>query len=187
MRKLKLQIHISIDGMVAAQKGPTYFNWDEEVKQYSTDNVANADCILLGRKTATSFISHWKSVAASPEEADFEFGKVITNIPKVVFSRTLKKSEWPNATIANAEIADCVNQLKRQAGKDLIVYGGGSLVASLIERRLIDEYHLLVNPVVLGSGLTIYRGMPDPLRLKLVANRAFSCGTILLCYEPFRD
>jgi dihydrofolate reductase len=67
------------------------------------------------------------------------------------------------------------------------VYGGSSFVASLIDRNLIDEYHLLVNPVVLGSGLTIYRGLADTLRLTLVTNRAFSCGTVLLCYEPHRD
>src|SRR5207245_11283417 len=80
-----------------------------------------------------------------------------------------------------------VNQLKRQTGKDLLVYGGSSFVASLIERNLIDEYHLLLNPFLLGSGLTISRGLADTFRLTLVTNRAFSCGTVLLCYEAFRD
>jgi dihydrofolate reductase len=187
MRRLKLQMQVSIDGMIAAQRGHTHFQWDEEVRQYSIANAANVDCILLGRKTATGFIPHWKSVAANPEDADFGFGTLITDIPKVVFSRTLRKSEWPNATVANGEIVDYVNQLKRQTGKDLLVYGGSSFVASLIDRNLIDEYHLLLNPVVLGSGLTIFRGLADALRLTLVTNRAFSCGTVLLCYEPFRD
>jgi dihydrofolate reductase len=67
------------------------------------------------------------------------------------------------------------------------VYGGSSFVAALIERNLIDEYHFLVNPVVLGSGVTIFTGLADALRLNLVTNKAFSCGTVLLCYEPFRD
>jgi dihydrofolate reductase len=187
MRRLKLQMQVSIDGMVAAQGGHAHFKWDEEVRQYSIANAANVDCILLGRKTATGFIPHWQSVAANPEDADFEFGTLITDIPKVVFSRTLRKSEWPNATVANGEIVDYVNQLKRQTGKDLLVYGGSSFVASLIDRNLIDEYHLLLNPVVLGNGLTISSGLADTLRLTLVTNRAFSCGTVLLCYEPFRD
>jgi dihydrofolate reductase len=187
MRRLKLQMQISIDGMVAVQRGYAYFKWDEEVRQYSIANAANVDCILLGRKTATGFIPHWKSVAANPEDADFEFGTLITEIPKVVFSRTLRKSEWPNATVANNEIVDYVNQLKTQTGKDLLVYGGTSFVASLIDRNLIDEYHLLLNPVIFGSGLTIFRGLADTLRLTLVRNRAFSCGTVLLHYEPFRD
>ena len=189
MRKLKVQMQISIDGMVAAQRqtGPGQFNWDEEVRQYSIDNAANVDGIVLGRKTAAGFISHWKSVAANPKDADFEFGKLITGIPKVVFSRTLGKSEWPNATVATGEIADSVNQLKRQTGKDLLVYGGSSFVASLIEHNLVDEYHLLVNPVVLGNGVTIFAGLADPLCLNLVKNRMFSCGTVLLCYKPMRD
>jgi dihydrofolate reductase len=190
MRRLKLQMQISIDGMVAArtQTGPGLFNWDEEVRQYSIANATNVDCILLGRKTAGGFIPHWKSVADNPKDPDIEIGTVITNIPKVVFSRTLQKSEWPNATLANGEIADSVNQLKKQPGKDLLVYGGSSFVASLVDRNLIDEYHLLVNPVVLGSGgLTIFGELADTLRLTLVKNRAFSCGTVLLCYKPFRD
>lgn len=186
MRRLKLQMQVSIDGMVGAQNGHAYFNWDEEVKQYSIENASNVDCILLGRKTAMGFIPHWKSVADNPKDADCEFGTLITNIPKVVISRTLQKSEWPNATVATGEIADSVNQLKRQTGKDLLVYGGSSFVAALIERNLIDEYHLLLNPVAVGSGSTIFSGLRDTLRLTLLKNRAFSCGTVLLCYEPVR-
>jgi dihydrofolate reductase len=188
MRRLKLQMQLSIDGMVGArtQRDPGHFNWDTEVRQYSIDNAANVDCILLGRKTATGFIPHWKSVAADPQDADFEFGKLVTDIPKVVFSRTLQKSEWQNATLVNDEIADSVNQLKKRTDKDLLVYGGSSFVASLIERNLIDEYHLLLNPVILGSGLSIFSGVADTLRLTLVTNRAFSCGTVLLSYEPRR-
>jgi dihydrofolate reductase len=161
MRRLKLQMQVSIDGMVDVQRGH-HFNWDEEVRQYSIANATNVDCIPLGRKTAAGFIPHWKSVAANPKDPDCEIGTLITNIPKVVFSRTLRKSEWPNATVANGEIADYVNQLKRQTGKDLLVYGGSSFVASLIERNLIDEYHLLLNPVVLGSRVTIARGWRTP-------------------------
>lgn len=189
MRKLKLQMQVSIDGMVAAQtqRGRGHFNWDEEVRQYSISNVVSVDCILLGRKTATGFIPHWKSVAANRKDADFEFGKLVTDIPKIVFSRTLQESEWPNATVANGEIIDHVNQLKSQTGKDLLVYGGTSFVASLIKHCLIDEYHLLLNPVALGSGSTIFSGLADTLRLTLTTTKVFSCGTVLLCYEPFRD
>lgn len=187
MRKLRLQMQVSTDGMVAAQTGHAHFHWDEEVKQYSIANAANVGCILLGRKTAMGFIPHWKLAAANPKDAEYEFGALITAIPKVVFSRTLEKSEWPNATVASGEIVDQVNQLKRQAGKDMLAYGGSSFVASLVEHNLIDEYHLLVNPVFVGSGPTISKGLKDSLRLTLVTNRAFSCGTVLLCYKPFRD
>jgi dihydrofolate reductase len=182
-------MQVSIDGMVAAQTqtGREHFNWDEQVRQYSIANATNVDSILLGRKTATGFIPHWKSVAANPQDADFEFGKLVTDIPKIIFSRTLQKSEWPNTTVANGEIIDHVDQLKRQPGKDLLVYGGTSFVASLIKHHLIDEYHLLLNPVVFGSGSTVYSELADNLRLSLATTKAFSCGTVLLCYEPYRD
>lgn len=189
MRKLKLQMQISIDGIVAAatQSGRGHFNWDEEVRQYSIANTAGVDCLILGRKTAAAFIPHWKSVADNPKDVDFEMGKAITDIPKVIFSRTLQKSEWPNAIVANGEIVDSVNHLKKQPGKDILVYGGTSFVASLIEHNLVDEYHLLVNPIALGSGQKIFSGLPAVLRLNLVTNRAFSCGTVLLCYRPGRE
>jgi dihydrofolate reductase len=146
MRRLKLQMQVSADGMIATrtQTDRGHFNWDTELRQYSIDNAANVDSILLGRKTATGFIPYWESVAANPKDDDFEFGKLVTDTPKVVFSRTLQKSEWPNATVLNGEIAASVNQLKRQTGKDGLVYGGSGFVTSLIEHNLIDEYHLLV-------------------------------------------
>jgi dihydrofolate reductase len=184
MRNLKLQMQLSIDGMVAAETGPAHFNWDDEVRQYSIANAANVDCILLGRKTANGFIPHWQSVAADPRDADFELGKLITEIPKVIFSRTLQNSEWPNATVMTGGIVDSVQQLKGHLGKDLLVYGGSGFVSSLIERDLIDEYHLLVNPVALGSGLTIFTGLGAGLRFTLVKNWAFASGTVLLCYKP---
>jgi dihydrofolate reductase len=187
MRKLKLQMQVSIDGIVASERGASHFNWDDEVRQYSIANVANVDSILLGRKTAKGFIPHWTSVAANSSDADFELGKLITEIPKVIFSKTLQHSEWPNATVIPGGIVDSVQQLKRQPGKDMLVYGGSGFVSSLIERNLIDEYHLLVNPVALGSGLTIFGGLGASLRFTLVKSRAFASGTVLLCYEPVRS
>jgi dihydrofolate reductase len=188
-RRLKLQMQISVDGMVGTQtqRDGGQFNWDEEVRQYSIDNTAGVDCILLGRKTARGFIPHWESVAANPSVADHDFGKLVTGIPKIVFSTTLQKSEWPNATVMTGEITTSVNELKSRPGKDLLVYGGNSFVASLIEHDLIDEYHLLVNPLALGSGLTIFSGLGNTLPLTLVKNRAFSSGTVLLRYERLRD
>jgi dihydrofolate reductase len=187
MRKLKLQMQVSIDGMVAAERGPSHFNWDDEVRQYSITNAANVDCILLGRKTANAFIPHWTSVAANSSDADFELGKLITEIPKGIFSKTLQNSEWPNATVITGGIVDSVQHLKKQPGKDLLVYGGSGFVSSLIERDLVDEYHLLVNPVALGSGLTIFSRLGASLRFTLAKNRAFTSGTVLLCYEPVRS
>ena len=189
MGRLKLQMQVSADGLVAAstQTGPGYFHWNDEVREYSIANVTNVDGILLGRKTASGFIPHWKSVAGDSNNADCDFGKRVTDIPKIVFSRTLPRSEWPNTTALNGEIVASVNQLKRQTNRDLMVYGGSNFVTSLIEHDLIDEYHLLLNPVLLGDGLTIFGGLNDAERLTLVTSRVFSCGTVLLCYTPLRD
>jgi dihydrofolate reductase len=184
MGKLKLQMQVAINGMVAADNGRAFFNWDDDVRQYSISNTANVDSILLGRKTAAGFIPHWKAVADNPKDADFGIGKAITDIPKVVFSKSVDKSEWPNATIDNGDIADDINQLKRQTAKDLLVYGGARFVSSLIERSLVDEYHLLVNPVAIGRGAAIFDRLSETLRLRLVTQRVFSCGTVLLCYRP---
>jgi len=178
-------MHISIDGMAGRQEGATHFNWDAELRQYSIENAANAGSILLVRKTAENFIPHWKSVADNPKAPDLELGRLITDKPKIVFSKSLQEPQWPNATVANGEIAECVNQLKQQTGNDLLVYGGLNFVASLIAHNLVDEYHLLVNPVILGGGFSISKAMADPLRLTLLKRKAFACGTVLLCYKPF--
>ena len=186
MRSLKLQMQLSADGMVSSQMRDADFNWDDEVRQFSIANAQDVDYILLGRKTAPGFIAHWSAVAADQKDPDQEFGRLITEIPKVVFSRTLAASEWPNAVVANGELVDRVNELKRQDGKDLLVYGGSGFVTSLISHDLIDDYTLLLNPVLMGEGQTIGAGSADLRRLTLVRHKAFACGTVALSYEPLR-
>jgi dihydrofolate reductase len=186
MRKLKLQMQMSIDGVVGRHGGQEGFNWDQEVRRYSIENASSADCLLIGRKIAPGFIGHWRSVAEDPAAADQEFGALITNMPKVVFSRTLAKSEWPNTTVVKGELVERVNYLKAQPGKDLLVYGGHGLAMSLVNHGLVDEFHLLVNPMAFGSGLTIFSGLEKTLRLELTASKAFSSGSVLLRYESLR-
>jgi len=183
MRRLKLQMQMSLDGMVAARRRSEHSNWDEEVRQYSIENASNVDCLLIGRKIAPDFIRHWKSVSDNPKAPDHEFGALITNMPKIVFSKTTDKSEWANATVVNGDIVEEVNRLKGQVGKDLIVYGGHGFVSSLINHNLIDEFHFLLNPLAYGDGLSIFSGLRHSRRLKLARSREFSCGTVLLHYE----
>lgn len=187
MGKLKLQMHVSIDGMVSGSLGRLPFNWDEELRQYSLDNAANVDIILIGRKLAPEFIRHWKSVAETPDNPDCKLGKRITDLPKVVFSKSLEESEWPNATVTSDDIVAHVTELKKQRSGSLLTYGGVGFASSLVEHDLIDEYHFLLNPIASGKGLTIFSGLNSNLRMKLGACRAFSCGTVLLRCEPSRD
>lgn len=183
MGKLKLQMQMSVDTMVATEDGQIRFNWDDEVRRYSIENLMDVDRILLGRKTAAGFIPHWKAVADNPNDADVEIGKRITETPKIVFSSTLRESEWPNATVETGGITDVVDRLKKRAGTDMLVYGGSSFVRSLIAHNLVDEYYLLVNPIALGHGAAIFSGLTAHLSLKLVTSRPFSCGTVLLQYK----
>lgn len=182
MRKLKLQMQISIDGFVTADYGGTNFNWDNEVRSFSINNLKNVDSILLGRNTAEDFIPHWGRVASNQKDSDYEFGKLLTDIPKVVFSKKLKTSKWDNAAITKGDITKEIKTLKKKKGKDIIVYGGYSFVSSLIGHGLIEEFYLLVNPVAVGSGEPIFNSLKSSLKLTLKKCEPFVCGTVLLCY-----
>ena len=182
MRKLKLQMHISLDGFVATTNSePVKFNWDDELRNHSIANLEQVDCILLGRKTAPGFITHWASIAENSTDPDYPIAKLLTDIPKIIFSKKTTKSKWENAKMANGNLVDEIKKLKKEKGNDIMVYGGAGFVSSLINDQLIDEYHLLVNPVALGSGMPIFK---QSTNLKLIKATTFSCGLVILKYEP---
>jgi dihydrofolate reductase len=187
MRKLKLQVQVSVDGFVAGPGGEMdwmVWDWDDELKSYVSQLTASIDTILLGRKMAGGFITHWTSVAGNPNDPEYAAGKVYMDTPKVVFSKTLSRSEWKNTVIAPGDLTTEINRLKSQAGKDMIVYGGASMVSALNQAGLIDEFHLFVNPAVLGSGLTIFKDINQRFNLRLMISKSFDCGIVLLHYVP---
>ncbi|RNL90781.1 dihydrofolate reductase [Sinomicrobium pectinilyticum] len=159
------------------------FNWDEEVKNFSVDNLTYVDNILLGRNTADEIVTYWGGVANDPNNNDHEFGKLVTDIPKIVFSNKPETNKWNNTTIINGDIIEEINILKKKEGKNIMVYGGSSFVSSLIQNRLIDEFYLLVNPIAVGNGLTIFKSLKDNLPLTLQKCQPFTCGTVLLFYK----
>lgn len=186
MRKLKLQMQTSVDGFVAGPNGEMdwmVFDWDDELKNYINEITEPVDCILLGRKLAEGFIPTWTSRIADPETAD-AFGRKMVDTPKIVFSKTLESAEWENTKLAKGDSVQEINELKNRVGQDIIVYGGGSFVSSLIKDGLIDEYNLFVNPVALGKGMAIFNGLERKLNLQFVKSKAFDCGIVLLCYAP---
>ena len=185
MRKLKLQVQISVDGYIAGTGGEMDWvtvEWGDGLKTYVSELTESADCIVLGRKLAEGFIPHWKNVAADPDNPERAAGETFTGMPKVVFSQTLDVSTWPNTTLATGHLADEVDALKRQDGKDIIAYGGAGFVSSLIAHRLIDEFHLFINPVALGAGMPIFAGLPDTQKFTLEMSKAFACGIVLAKY-----
>lgn len=190
MRKLKLQVQLSVDGFVAGPNGELdwmTWNWDDELKNYVTGLTDSVDCILLGRKMTGGFVEYWESVVQEPGNPEYEFGKKMYDTHKVVFSKTLERSEWENTDLAKGDISEEVNRLKNQPGKGIIAYGGAEFVSNLVKRGLIDEYYLFINPVVIGDGMSIYKNIDKRTGLKLIRSTAFACGVVVLHYEPVRD
>ena len=187
MRKLKLQMQMTLDGFVAGSNGELdwmAFEWDEKSKNRVNELTDSSDTILLGRKMTDEFINYWTSVLDKPESEEYSFAKKMVDIPKVVFSKTVTESKWINTTVANGDIVEEVKKLKNQDGKDILVYGGATFVGNLIKNNLIDEYHFFVNPVAIGTGMSIFRDSEERLKLKLVKSESFAGGEVELWYEP---
>lgn len=187
MRKLKLQVQMTVDGYMAGPNGEMDFlvwDWDDALKQYVTDLTEPVDCIVLGRKLAEGFIPHWAAVAADAENPGVAAGRKFTDTPKVVFSRTLDTSPWANTVVASGDLASEIRRLKEQDGGDIIAYGGATFVSALVRAGLIDEFHLFINPAAIGSGKSIFSTLDHKEGLNLVQATAFDCGIVVLYYAP---
>ena len=171
-----------MDGFISGPNGEMdwmTFNWDDEIKKYVTEITSNVDCIVLGRKLAQGFIPYW---AAQPAGEDPKGIEKMNDTKKVVFTKTLESSVWENTTLAKGDLTEEIVKLKNEPGNDIIAYGGGSFVSALIKYGLIDEFHLLVNPVALGTGMAIFKELDSTQKFVLEAARAFSCGIVLIKY-----
>ncbi len=183
MRKLKLQLQTSIDGFIGGPNGEMdwmVWDWDDQLKKYVSELLDSIDCILLGRKLAEGFIPHWTGVASDPKNLEVEAGKIFTQLPKVVFTRTLDHSPWDNTTLAKGDLTEEVKAIKEQEGRDLYACGGAEFVSNLIGENLIDEYYLFVNPSAIGNGMSVFRQRTG---LQFAAARSFPCGITVLKYE----
>ena len=176
---------MTVDGFIAGPNGEMdwlVWDWDEKLKQYVGDLTDPVDCIVLGRKLAEGFIPHWAGIAADRDNPEFEVGRKFSDTPKVVFSKKLDKSTWDNAVLAKGDLSAEISNLKKQDGKDIIVYGGAAFVSSLIRERLIDEYYLFINPAAIGKGLAIFHQLETIQNLSLVNSISFECGIVVLNY-----
>lgn len=187
MRKVKLQMQVSLDGYVGGPNGEMdwmTWNWDEELTQYVGGIIQTVDLIVLGRVLAEGFIPVWKERL---DNGDIDpFSQKMVDIPKVVFSRVFTESPWANTAMANGDIVADMEQIKKLPGGDIMVYGGAGLASAMIKNNLIDEYHLFVNPVLTGSGLSIYNDLKEKLNLQLIEAKSFSCGISVLAYQPVK-
>ena len=186
MRKIIAAINMTIDGFCDHTAGIP----DEEIHQHYADLLSDADAILYGRVTY-QLMQFWQTLIKNPsgEKSMDDFAMAIDKIPKIVFSHTLKNTEWDSAKLSNQPIEEEVLELKqsRNGGSKNILVGSRSLIIQLMKLNLIDEYQLCVHPVVAGSGLPLFENINDRTILKLIKTKTFSGGAVILFYEPTKN
>lgn len=184
-------MQLSVDGFVCGANGEMdwmVWEWDDVLKNYAGDLTNSADTFLMGRATGEGMAMYWPTVATNPEskEEDKWMADKLNTFPKVVFSRTITSINWTNVRVAN-DIIEEVKELKKEPGKDIMLYGGASLVSSFIRENLVDEYHLFINPVVIGRGKTIFNNLREKMDLKLVNATPSTTGITILYYVPVKE
>jgi dihydrofolate reductase len=184
MAKLIVFNSVSLDGYFSDANGD--MSWahspDAEWQEFVEGNAQGGGLLLFGRITYELMRSYWPTPQAI--ESFPVVAERMNNLPKVVFSRTLDKATWNNTRLVKDDLAAEVRKLKRDYGTGIAIMGSGSIVSQLARDGLIDEYQIVVCPVVLGKGRTMFEGVEQRLPLKLAKMRAFSNGNVLLCYQP---
>ncbi len=183
MRKLFAFNLVSLDGYFEGLKRDiSWHNVDAEFNEYAVEMLNSVDTLLFGRVTYELMASYWPTPDVMKN--DPIVAERMNSLPKIVFSRTLDKVEWQNTRLVKDNIEDEIKNMKKQPGKDIALLGSGSIMSEFAQHGLIDEYRIMVNPVVLGSGNPLFKGIKDRLHLKLLKTRTFRNGNVLLYYEP---
>ncbi len=188
MRKLSVGLFISLDGVVQAPGGEAGFEhagwtmpyWNDEIGQFIGESAMNSDALLLGRVTYQGFAAAF--AGQSGPDAD-----MMNNQRKYVVSNTIQSADWVNTTLIRGDAAAEVAKLKQQPGRDIVISGSITLAQSLMRADLIDEYSLLVYPIVLGSGQRLFAEGTPKIPLKLIESRPTSTGVVILRYAPDRS
>ena len=180
MRKVIAAINMTLDGFCDHTAGIP----DEEIHQHYTDLLGGGDTILYGRITY-QLMQYWQPMIKNPsgEKSMDDFAIAIDKISKIVFSRTLKNTEWDSARLSNKPLEEMVLELRQQQGKDIFV-GSRSLIIQLMKLHLIDEFQLCIHPVIVGAGLPLFENVNDRTILKLLKTKTFSGGAVILYYAP---
>jgi dihydrofolate reductase len=183
MRRLVVFNNLSLDGFFTDRNSDiSWIQKDAELAAFAAENAKTGGALLFGRKTYELMAGYWPTPAAAKN--DPIMAKRMNALPKIVFSRTLGKASWSNTELAQDDLLDAVRKMKQQPGNHMAILGSGTIVAQLTAHGLIDEYQVMVNPVVLGKGRTMFDGIKEKLTLKLTKTRTFTNGNVLLCYEP---
>jgi len=184
MSKLIVFNNVTLDGYFCDAHND--MSWahseDAEWSEFVTNNSKGTGAMLFGRKTYEMMASFWPTPDAIKMMPDV--AKFMNEMPKYTFSKTLKKADWSNTLLHKDDLAGEVNKLKKAGGPDIIIFGSGSIVAQLADANLIDEYQIVVHPILLGSGRSQFEGMKNKLKLKLKSSRTFKNSNVFLVYAP---
>ena len=186
MRKLVLFMHTSLDGFTTDSKGKIdWIQIEEEMFNYAGQRTNEADAALYGRGTFQIMESYWPTAADKPDASkhDIEHSRWYNHVDKIVVSKTLKPADHPKTQIVSENLATEIRKLKQKTGKNIIMFGSPTLAHSLMQENLIDDYWLLMNPILLGQGIPIFRGLKNEIKLKLILSKTFVSGVVCLHYE----
>ena len=182
MRKVVLSMGMSLDGLVARRGRYGAGGWglppdDPALKERKLGWMREIDLHLMGRNTYDEMAAFWPA-------SDDAYAAPMNDIPKVVFSRTLERADWPDSRIARGDLTEEIAALKREPGKDMLAWGGAAFAQSLTRLGLVDEYRLILQPVALGDGLPLFKDLSAPVRLELVDAQTYDTGAALHVYRP---
>ncbi len=185
MRKLIVSMNVTLDGYMSGSECELDWHfqyWTKEMAESLCEQLSKADTILLGRVTYNAMARYWLSKVVNPSlrGEDFAFANMMNSYDKIVFSKTITLPEWSNSKLVSGNLEDEINLLKQKPGKDIIVYGSGRLVNSLIKSGMVDEYQLWLHPVVLGKGKPLFKNLHSRLHMKLMNIK--TSAQVLLSY-----
>ncbi len=183
MRKVKVFNFVTLNGYFEGpKKDISWHKHGEEENEYAVEMLNSGDTLLFGRVTYELMASYWPTPDAIKNVPIVAEG--MNNADKIVFSKTLKKVEWNNTRLVKDNIEEEIKKMKQMPGKNMTLLGSGSILTQFAQQGLIDEYQIMVNPVALGDGTPIFKGIKHRLNLKLTTTRTFRNGIVLLCYQP---
>ena len=183
MRKVYSFMVVTLDGFYEGPNGE--FDWpnvDEEFNEFGIEQLHDTDILLFGRATYEGMASYWPTPAA--REDDPQVAELMNTLPKVVVSTTLESADWAETRLVRDNVAEEITKLKQEPGKGIAIMGSPSLTVSLLGMGLVDELRVMVNPILLGGGRSLFRILGDRLRLELRQTRTFRSGNVLLTYRP---
>lgn len=186
MRKIISFMHISLDGFAAGLNGEMdWIKVDDEIFQHVERRIGKGDTALYGRVTFQMMENYWPTAADKPAASrhDIEHAKWYGKVHKVVLSSTLTETGLTNTRIIGDNLSRNIQEIKQQAGEEILLFGSPTAAHSLMQEQLIDGYWLFVNPVILGQGIPLFKDIKDKINLQLISTHRFNCGVVELNYE----